>query len=398
MTDTYDTFDTFDVIIVGAGMAGLYMAYNLRKRCPHMKLLVLEANRHLGGRAGNAKFFSSKVVTGAGIGRKSKDKLLHNLIHELGLTSNEFPFQPDNKLENKLDIMKVFRYLKRNYRSSGDSGKTFRQFATDVLGSSLYRRFIQSSGYSDYENEDAFQTLHHYGMDDNACCWTGFTVPWSELIDKMADVIGHRSIKTSAPVKSISCDEEGNFIVKTPRRKYRSSRLVLATTISQIRRLLPSFPIYDHIKSQSFLRLYGKFSRDSAQILKDHIEKYTIVNGPLQKIIPIDREKGIYMMAYNDNRHAETVYRHIDDLEWLAKQMQKALHIPTKLSLVRVKPFYWREGTHYYAPGVGRESRKFLRNAQFPYPGLYVVGEAVSLNQGWVEGALESVKTVLKHM
>jgi monoamine oxidase len=47
-------------------------------------------------------------------------------------------------------------------------------------------------------------------------------------------------------------------------------------------------------------------------------------------------------------------------------------------------------GTHYYKPGI--EKYNSLSN---PEPNIYVVGEMVSKKQGWVEGALESVETIL---
>ena len=37
----------------------------------------------------------------------------------------------------------------------------------------------------------------------------------------------------------------------------------------------------------------------------------------------------------------------------------------------------------------------FIREAQNPEKGMLVVGEVVSKHQGWVEGALESVKFVV---
>jgi monoamine oxidase len=36
-----------------------------------------------------------------------------------------------------------------------------------------------------------------------------------------------------------------------------------------------------------------------------------------------------------------------------------------------------------------------MRKAQHPEKGILVVGEAVSRNQGWTEGALESVEAVM---
>jgi monoamine oxidase len=37
----------------------------------------------------------------------------------------------------------------------------------------------------------------------------------------------------------------------------------------------------------------------------------------------------------------------------------------------------------------------FLRQAQRPSPHLWVVGEGMSRDQGWTEGALDSVRAVL---
>ena len=37
----------------------------------------------IGGRTSNDMFYGTEVVTGAGIGRKKKDKLLYKLLNEL---------------------------------------------------------------------------------------------------------------------------------------------------------------------------------------------------------------------------------------------------------------------------------------------------------------------------
>ena len=43
----------------------------------------------IGGRTSNDMFYGTEIVTGAGIGRKSKDKLLHKLIHHFNLNTPE---------------------------------------------------------------------------------------------------------------------------------------------------------------------------------------------------------------------------------------------------------------------------------------------------------------------
>ena len=66
------------------------------------------------------------------------------------------------------------------------------------------------------------------------------------------------------------------------------------------------------------------------------------------------------------------------------------------MKIISIKDFYFIDGTHYFDPLNGIDSRKdFLNTVQNPLPGMLVVGEAVSDYQGWVEGALKSVKAVV---
>ena len=67
---------TYDYIIIGAGIAGLYAAYKIKQMNKNFSILILEKNKQIGGRLGNYLFYGENVVTGAGIGRKNKVKLL----------------------------------------------------------------------------------------------------------------------------------------------------------------------------------------------------------------------------------------------------------------------------------------------------------------------------------
>jgi hypothetical protein len=154
--------------------------------------------------------------------------------------------------------------------------------------------------------------------------------------------------------------------------------------------------------------VYAKFDNASRDIVKQHVQTFTVVNGPLQKMIPMNPDKGVYMIAYTDNAHAHALAlkgrleNTRKNCDLYAKWVENALGIQNgpRLSIMAIKSYYWSEGTHYYAPLSlslsGFKTRtEFVRAAQHPHPGIAVVGEAVSRNQGWVEGALDSVDAVI---
>jgi len=403
----------YDIIIIGSGIAVLYSAYKIKQFDPTLSVLILEKNKKqwIGGRTNNETFYGTDVVTAAGVVRKNKDHLLVHLIKELHIPNREFTsnthyitkFQPVN-------INETIRLLKKEYVQG--SHIKFKDFATKHLGTKKYKEFIITSGYTDYEKEDAFDTLYNYGMDDNAGKLVCLSISWKELVDKLVHKIGSQNIKAKQKVVKINKVNlllDGNtqdciFNVETQEGLiYKCNKVIIATTISSLQNLLPSkYGIYKQIHSQHFLRLYAKFSKSSAEIMKQYIKGYTVVEGPLQKIIPMDPVKGVYMIAYSDNASAMTLKEHLENTvknrEYFEDLLEQTIGIPEGLLKINaLLDFYWTEGTHYYEPlnGPYKNRTDFIHAAQTPDKNILVVGEVVSKNQGWVEGALESVELVL---
>lgn len=413
----------YDVVIVGAGVAGLYAAYTLRKRHPTIKFIVLEKSPRgeIGGRVATEMFYDVRIALGAGVGREDTNPLLLQLCRELGIhldPSHKAVVDYSSGIIAKLShknprvwYLNAIKELRRAYRADKPraSRETFRQFATRVLGSESYKTFVLVSGYSDYEQADVFETLYNYGLDDNTGGWPQIRIPWAELLQALIAAVGPTNIRTSTEVLGISESESESesssnvFSVSTKSGVLAARHVIVATTIDGIRRLVPNHPkhkdVYDNIHGQPFLRVYAKFDKASAALLSSggYIQHYTVVEGPLQKIIPISPEKGVYMIAYCDNANAlelrdtsKTVF---------AALVEKALGIaPGSLKILGLREVFWRTGTHFFGPLPPRfkTRREFLDEARHPgAPNLAVVGEAVSTYQGWVEGALESVVQTL---
>jgi hypothetical protein len=236
-------------------------------------------------------------------------------------------------------------------------------------------------------------------------------IPWKQLIDNLCAYIGHENIKTSNEVSEIiQLESDGTkkmFEIKTNNGQhiYHCNKVIVATTITSIMKLIDGASNknspYKQIHGQQFLRLYAKFDKQSNELLKNTVKHYTIVPGPLQKIIPMDTEKGIYMIAYSDNKSASILKNKVENnpknKAYFETLVEKSLGLPNdSLKIVAIKDFYFVDGTHYFDPLHGFSTRKdFLHSAQNPSPGILVVGEVVSTYQGWVEGALESVEAVV---
>jgi hypothetical protein len=219
----------------------------------------------------------------------------------------------------------------------------------------------------------------------------------------IAKKVGYKNIHCSSYVTNIQHTSSCNFIVNTEKNvSYSCNKVILATTISSVLKLLPGLPIYKQIHGQTFLRLYGKFTKHSTEIMKEYVSGYTIVPGPLKKIIPMDPDKGVYMIAYTDNKDAQYLKDRLKNnqknRDYFCELLEEALGIPKgALNLIAIKDYYWPIGTHYYEPlhSSFKNRKEFIKTAQNPMVGMLVVGEMISMNQGWTQGALESVEAVL---
>lgn len=417
-----------DVIIIGGGIAGLYAAYQIKRLAPpNTTFLILEKNHKqwLGGRAGNDTFYGANVVVGAGVGRKSKDHALIKLLKDTKVPNSEFTssriyvpralFQPD-------DIMKTMRTLKAEYNKRPEhyrhSQKSFKQFFIEILGEGEYRSFVNTTGYTDFEDADIYETLYHYGMDDNVSGWTAIHVPWKDLTESLYQQIGgSKHFRFSTEVTRIRKIEDNpgcifEVATATPNgnKTYYANKVVVATTVDAVRKIVPGASartsIYQQIQGQPFLIVYAKFDRESTEIMKKYVTSFTVLEkGHLQKMIPMDPDKGVYMVAYSDNQHARALKAKgalentRKNCEMYSKWAVDALGIPasTPLHIIAIKDYYWQTGTHYYEPLTKEYKSRadFIHQAQHPEKGMVVVGEMVSRDQGWVEGALESVDAVV---
>ncbi len=349
----------YDLVILGAGICGLYHAYKFLKQNPNKTCCIIEKDNECGGRAKQIYFNDVLVPSGAGIGRYKKDKKLYKLIKELKLTSEIFSFKPNYHNIQPINIKEITQKLKNLYSNEQIS---FKEFALKHLGQKQYDDFLNTCGYTDFEKLHAYEALCNYGFDDVYGERKLFSVPWNDLIEKLVNNIKDKNgkIYVSTTIKEFS----KNKILLDNNVNFTYSDYIITIPPAQINFKID---VPKNIFHQPFAYVYANITTPE---FVEKFKTYTIVPRPLQKIIPFANNN--FMVAYSDNDSALEI-KNIKSKQELAGLIYKATKI--KVSIINYKVIFREIGTHY-------RKEKYKRNKHFK-------GEAYALNQGWTNGGLK---------
>jgi hypothetical protein len=363
----------YDYIVIGGGIAGLACAYHLSKT---YDVCLLEKDDKVGGRSWVDIFEGEPVNTGAGVGRYGKDTYLTSLLNEMNMSVSSVPV----KITYDTDPIDILYYVEEMKKRPLDRTKPFKENFCDLFGENVYKQFVHTNGYTDFEKDDVYDAVYNYGFEDNTNGALIFYVDWNNLSRKLSKRLTIYQVN----VRSISKYSNIWFINDT----YMTRNIVYATDIHGLSSYVRYTPLYkeitENVGCQSFVRTYA--------VMKGTVKPFHVIHTktPLQKVIYLGKNR--LMIAYADNESADNV-KTFDKKEF--EIYLNEVGIANKIKTF--KTYYWECGTHYYKPLKGFENRdEFIEYAQHPEDGIYVVGEWISNNQGWVEGALESVEKIIK--
>lgn len=105
------------------------------------------------------------------------------------------------------------------------------------------------------------------------------------------------------------------------------------------------------------------------------------------------------MASYSDDKNALYWKKYINNKDKLKDKVYKYLkEITPNITVIDdIYIKYWDEGVHYFYPlNNNNNFKEFIYNLTNPANDIQVIGEIVSLRQGWVEGAIESVDRIIK--
>jgi protoporphyrinogen oxidase len=160
---------------------------------------------------------------------------------------------------------------------------------------------------------------------------------------------------------------------------------------------LKSIPLFKLLDTEPLIRIYAVYPKVKGKVWFAGMGK-VITDSPLRHVIPINEEKGLIMISYTDGKDCE-VWSKLEqkDLEKkMAMEVEKVFgKVPAPLYL---KMHEWGAGCTYWKPGKYDpvEMGELAYQPFKAYPTLHLCGESYSMQQAWIEGALESAEGLLK--
>ena len=399
----------YDLIVIGCGISGLYTTYCLEKsNQKNLKILLLETKSYLGGRL-KTKTRNNKSFDVGGVRiHKTRHKRVMNLINELNLDKELVKLPPVSYVINNEDYSssKAKKFLKNTFDIISRKYSHLLQFNTFgffLRKLNLYEKFISLWGYrgnveisqakSFLKNIQSYQENDSDNSDDSFYFMkNGFSV----LIQKLSERI-NASIHQKESVKQIQKTSDNKFIIHTHKTKYKTKQVICAIPPHQLKKMeyfKKYLDLLNCVESNNYIRIFGEFNNFS----KKSADSFHIHNDT---VIPqiISRGDGIVQMAYADSILAENL-RDIVVIGkfkklWNIIQSQLRLRLSSE-NLKWVDYFYWKRGTHFWKPHVNVS--EFYKTILQPDPelNLFIIGEAFSHHQAWIEGSLETSQDVIQ--
>lgn len=427
--------DPYDYVIVGGGVSGLYSALKLLETFPLAKVILLEEKKRLGGRVYvsddllDFKKQKASFSLGAGVIR-SGDKNLLQLLKNLNIETVTLPDQKVKRVtfcegstlskQSLNDLLREFTSIAlNNYELIVNNRYNFEQFLRRFYPSSVINRITSYFTYTDFLRADVIDTLNLYPKED--IFWEtgaeknpivikgGWKVLINTLFEKLSTFGSRFTILNQCKVnktEEMSLGVQVEFFHKPSNKNYSfmSQKIIYAVTVNKLAFLRPELNAVKEIGSHPFVKVI------SSQDISIRVP-YDIYFNPetrAKKTIVIDQNRGILLPVFCDGE--DTIFwkdmkkdSHSDKLKTL---IQNHLNDLSKTNpsanfgkVIDAKIKYWEEGIHFYLPVKRlkedkkiREREQMIKEYIYPTKKTFIVGEMVSMNQGWVEGGIESVE------
>jgi monoamine oxidase len=305
---------------------------------------------------------------------------------------------------------------------------SFVEYAKGILTKEEIQQIQDGFGYYSelviMNTYDAIHLMENLNPDNDFYILNGGLTQINErMIDFVIKTQKKNPFKINQKVMNIrqlfSQNKEDNekYEIQTQNKKYITEIIICAlpkNVLEKISFFKPVYPFLSKIKCSPLCRIYSRFSTTALEpqnkIWFNNLPKLT-TNNHLRIVIPINKEKGIIMISYTDNKFADYWYKIYkkDGIKILNEKLKEEIEQSTGIIIPReplqTNIYYWGCGVGYW--GIGANSKEISQKMIQPFlnemkknetkRNIYCCGEHYSeKNQQWIEGALETSKKVLE--
>ena len=400
----------YDIIIIGGGIAGLNCAYELSKKKKY-KILLLDERKYLGGRI--LTFYEKDYHYELGAGRfNNKHKNLLDLITKFNLTKIEM----DNKIDyidKKFNltkniffsvIKKIINKLKK-INSNILKKYTFKELCYKYFNKKYINKIINYFGYkAEFEILNSYNAIKIFKKNFIENKFYYLKEGLSEICNRLSKecLKNNIKIKLNSLVNNISKFND-SYKIEINDKDYYCNNLILAikkNDLLKFKILKPINNILNSVKSAPLLRIYAYYpiNKLDNSVWFSKLNKI-VTNTKLKFIIPINKKYGIIMISYTDYRDTipfikdNKIKNNNENINIINNELKKIFNIDIP-NPIKLHSYYWIRGCHYWKKNY--DSDIISKNIINPIHNIYICGETYSLNQAWIEGALETSKKVIK--
>lgn len=426
------------VVVVGGGIAGLYVGWHIAQRQSNWKVFVLECHPSPGGRISTAyETGTRKVLYEKGPWRihSSHERTL-GLIKQMRLTTSRLPSDGDDA------VKRSFVGTSPDDDDKQDSGQKNKSAIAKWTHDAAERGALaaDTAGHA-----DGYGT----GMRDEEACGQAYRVPkggtfvrvdqgLSAVVEGLAERAKRQGVEVLINHRVTDVRRCGDGYEVHVRARHdslyrdmviRASRCCLAVPPGA----MVNWSIYKRhlraggitqIQSYPLVHVYARVPRPPKPFAF-----HAVHPGLGSQIISSSHDNDYLQIAYTgganaravqqlalsdpDRLHATLTREYAEVLRGLRRRDEEGLESASvdaadaKSEAYPVEKqldvCYWDTAVHFWRPSVGlkvdRDSRALVQ-APHPLhlPWLVLAGEAVSTQQGWIEGALETAEEAVKEL
>ena len=400
--------------IIGAGITGLYLAYNLLlNRIPSADIVIFEGSKRIGGRIYTNEHKGFRYSVGAGrLGKKHKyvmklikDFKLKDQIINIGKNTNYFI---EGRLMNEEQLLKhyksTFKNLKELWKYAIEKKLNGNKYDPNLYNLHNYFSLILNAN----EVELLKISLGYQGEMYDMNAYNGiltlrkdFDIRNNEFfvlrdgIQILCDVLYKYIVDAGVSVNFSSILEDVKDDDKTIRVNgniYNYSKLYLTLKRSDYMKI-NYFKKYDYlfntVSDGHLLRIFAQYKdvwfKDMPKIL---------TQNKLQFIIPIDYNSGLIQISYSDRYNADfwNAFKTEKDVKkYLTKILNEMFPEKNIKEPEWITMHFWESGDHMWNVGVNTKNIQDIIDGLFIPKDIYILGETYSERQAWVEGAIETV-------